>query len=158
MSIRDKHTSIREKHTFIGIIPRILWTLQIISLVAAEHYLGKGFTLNSDAVTVIPSLCFIVTGVASLIWSAVRQFMALSSKGFIKEGPYRFVRHPVHVSAYLIFIGIALIVSSYIWIIILSLFVPVWYKVCRMEERWMLELHGVEYLGYLYRTGMFFPK
>ncbi len=148
----------REKHTFIGIIPSILWTLQIISLVAAELFLGEGFTLNSDAVTVITSLCFMVTGVAFLTWSVVSQFRNLSSKGFIKEGPYRFVRHPLHVSVYLIFIGIALIVSSYLWIIILTLFVPVWYVVCRMEERWMLELHGVEYLGYLYRTGMFFPK
>jgi protein-S-isoprenylcysteine O-methyltransferase Ste14 len=148
----------RERHAVIGIIPSVLWILQLISLLAAERYAGKGFTLSSDAVTSVTSMCFIIVGFLSLTWIIVYHYMARSSRGFIKEGPYKLVRHPLHVSLYLILIGLALIFSSFLWIAILALFVPVWYKVCRMEEEWMLEVHGVGYLEYIYKTGMFFPK
>ncbi len=150
--------SMREKHTAIGIIPSVLWIVQLISLIATERYVGKGFILSSDAFTAVPSLCFILVGFSSLIWIILYHFWARSFRGFIKGGPYKLVRHPMHVSLYLILIGLALIFSSFLWIAILALFVPVWYKVCRMEEKWMIELHGVEYLEYIYKTGMFFPK
>lgn len=148
----------RERHVVIGIIPSVLWVVQLIALMAVELYLGRGFILSSDAFTVVPSLCFIIVGVISLITIMIYHYRARFARGFIKDGPYRLVRHPLHVSLYLVLIGIALIFSSYLWFAILVLFAPVWYKVCRMEEGWMLELHGVEYLEYIYRTGMFFPK
>jgi protein-S-isoprenylcysteine O-methyltransferase Ste14 len=76
----------------------------------------------------------------------------------IETGLYKFIRHPGYLGQLIIFIGISTSISN--WISILAMMVPVTlgflYRI-KVEERFMLEQLGQEYLDYQERTKKIIP-
>jgi len=114
----------------------------------------------------------VVLGIALLIAGAVlRRYcfnalgksftgtvMVASDQAIIQHGPYRFVRHPSYMAAFLMFIGIGLALCS--WISLAILFFAHCYLYGRrvaVEERALLDTLGAPYREYMSRTRRFIP-
>jgi protein-S-isoprenylcysteine O-methyltransferase Ste14 len=77
----------------------------------------------------------------------------------IESGLYKFIRHPGYLGQLIIFIGISTSISN--WLSILVMMIPITlgylYRI-KVEERFMLEQLGEEYLNYQERTNGLIPK
>jgi protein-S-isoprenylcysteine O-methyltransferase Ste14 len=75
----------------------------------------------------------------------------------IIKGAYKLVRHPIYTGLLLMFIGNALIVGRWRGVIAVAiLFISFWFK-SRKEEKWLIEIFGNEYLGYINRSKALIP-
>jgi protein-S-isoprenylcysteine O-methyltransferase Ste14 len=76
----------------------------------------------------------------------------------IETGLYKFIRHPGYLGQLIIFIGISTAISN--WLSILVMMVPITlgylYRI-KVEERFMLEQLGEDYLNYQKRTKRIIP-
>ncbi len=76
----------------------------------------------------------------------------------IETGLYRFIRHPGYLGQLIIFIGISTSISN--WLSILLMLTPITfgylYRI-RIEERFMVEQLGKDYLKYQARTKRIIP-
>jgi protein-S-isoprenylcysteine O-methyltransferase Ste14 len=76
----------------------------------------------------------------------------------IETGLYKFIRHPGYLGQLIIFIGISTSISN--WLSILVMMIPIilgyLYRI-KVEERFMLEQLGEDYLNYQERTKRLIP-
>ena len=76
----------------------------------------------------------------------------------IKNGPYRFIRHPLYASIIWMFLGASLIYFNYLALLAtLCIFIPFMYWRGTQEEK-LLSQEFSEYKNYQSKVGMFFPK
>ena len=76
----------------------------------------------------------------------------------VKEGIYRFVRHPAYSGSLLSFFGLGLCFSNYLSMVIIS--VPIcaaFFHRVRIEEEALVSAFGSEYLDYRASTKRFIP-
>ena len=81
------------------------------------------------------------------------------NRPLIKEGPYRFVRHPIYLGLFVIWLGASLIFFN--WLGIASAFLillPLLYKRAAIEENNLIRSFGEEYRSIIESTGMLFPR
>ncbi|WP_297489078.1 isoprenylcysteine carboxylmethyltransferase family protein [Thermococcus sp.] len=76
----------------------------------------------------------------------------------LKDGPYRFVRHPFYSAFLFLGFGIALFFASVPGMIASLLMVPLWEKLAEIEERELLEYWGREYMEFMETRGRFLPR
>ncbi len=76
----------------------------------------------------------------------------------LKNGPYRFVRHPFYSAFMFLGFGIALFFASVPGMVASLLMVPLWEKLAEMEERELLEYWGREYEEFMETRGRFLPR
>ncbi len=75
----------------------------------------------------------------------------------VKNGPYRWVRHPIYLFQIIILIGVVtLLPTLFSFMLLLIHFVCVVIKASD-EEAYLSAIHGPEYYDYLSSTGRFFP-
>jgi protein-S-isoprenylcysteine O-methyltransferase Ste14 len=83
----------------------------------------------------------------------------LENHKIIETGLYKFIRHPGYLGQLIIFIGISTSISN--WISIFAMMIPVTlgylYRI-KVEERFMLEQLGEDYLKYQERTKRLIPS
>jgi protein-S-isoprenylcysteine O-methyltransferase Ste14 len=76
----------------------------------------------------------------------------------IETGLYKFIRHPGYLGQLIVFIGISTSISN--WLSILVMMIPItlgyFYRI-KVEERFMLEQLGEDYLNYQERTKRLVP-
>jgi len=76
----------------------------------------------------------------------------------LKEGPYRYVRHPFYSSLILISFGMAIFCESILGLAAALLLILLWEKLAEVEERELLERWGEEYREFMKSRGRFFLK
>lgn len=82
----------------------------------------------------------------------------LKGHRLIKEGVYRYIRHPGYLSLLLIFLGIPLVFGSWVGLIIYGgTIIPLILQRIRLEERLLQEHFGKEYTAYKEKTPSLFP-
>jgi protein-S-isoprenylcysteine O-methyltransferase Ste14 len=103
-------------------------------------------------------LLFVLAGV--LLWiSAGRHLNQAQLAGeFATGGPFKYVRHPVYISMYVLSVGLGFLFFTPLWFLVLAAFLPLWYLECRGEEREMIEIYGEKYVEYQEQTRMLVPK
>jgi len=76
----------------------------------------------------------------------------------IETGLYKFIRHPGYLGQMILFLGISISISN--WISILAMMVPITlaylYRI-KVEEKFMIEQLGENYLNYQFRTKRLIP-
>jgi len=76
----------------------------------------------------------------------------------IESGLYKFIRHPGYLGQLIIFIGMSISISN--WLSILFMMIPVTlgflYRI-KVEEKFMVEQLGKDYLNYQERTNRIIP-
>lgn len=66
----------------------------------------------------------------------------------VRDGPYRYVRHPIYTGILLAFVGSAMARNEWRGVLaVLIAFAALWRKL-RLEERWLAEAFGDEYRRY----------
>jgi protein-S-isoprenylcysteine O-methyltransferase Ste14 len=100
----------------------------------------------------------LILGIALFVASSTHLRKALSHNKPAITGPYKYIRHPIYTSMYVISTGLGFLFFTWFWFMIMALFSPFWYLESKEEENEMIRLHGDEYLDYQKSTGMFLPK
>jgi len=104
-----------------------------------------------------PGLVIMIVGFASYCWGVLA--LGRFGSGFvrvipdhkvIRNGPFRFVRHPVYASEILSFIGLGLALQSWVALLIILVAASVYYgNRIRFEERFLASELGDEYFQYM---------
>lgn len=77
----------------------------------------------------------------------------------IMSGPYKYVRHPMYASIYIIHIGFLILTANWlVGILLLAPFTLLYIVRVRSEEQMMLEKFGKKYQDYMKKSGRLFPK
>jgi protein-S-isoprenylcysteine O-methyltransferase Ste14 len=104
--------------------------------------------------------------VVPLIWWTMRSIgtnvsASISTREgatLVTRGPYRWIRHPIYTSGFMIFIGFTLMLGSLLLgAAVLGLLVFIPYRASR-EERNLIGSFGDAYRAYIRRTGRFLPR
>ncbi|MFC2169472.1 methyltransferase family protein [Acidobacteriota bacterium] len=99
---------------------------------------------------------------AALVISVASIFNAASAstKEPVTRGVYRFSRHPIYLSGFLMYISIAICCASWLVLVFAFLWIISWLVVAPVEERLLVEKYGDTYREYMNRTPrwMGFPK
>jgi protein-S-isoprenylcysteine O-methyltransferase Ste14 len=76
----------------------------------------------------------------------------------VKQGIYRFVRHPIYSFQILILTGMTCLLPTLFSLIILIIHYACVFIMTNDEEGYLIDTHGAEYREYLLQTGRFIPK
>jgi len=98
-----------------------------------------------------------IAGILLWIAASLNLNQAAKENKIAVSGPYKVIRHPVYTSIYVLSAGLGLMFFTWLWFIVMTAFIPLWYIECLNEEKEMIKLHGQEYINYRSRTGMFIP-
>ncbi len=80
------------------------------------------------------------------------------SRGVIRHGPFRFVRHPIYLSEILVYIGLLILNISLAAALILVVAIVFLHHISRYEEKLLLAKFGDEYRQYMKDVPMWFPR
>jgi len=137
---------------------RLLRPSMAVSFFVAQLLASRTTYLTNDPVVLAIGVIVTASGVA-VWWSgsaALRGSQRIEK--LATNGPYKYVRHPIYVGMYILFLGIGLVFFSWWWFIVMIVFAPFWYLECRAEEEELMKRYGDEYAEYKKGTGMFLPK
>lgn len=148
----------KTKHILIEILPRLLWVIELTTLIVFESIFFGGPKTTSDNWVLFIGIVLTIWGIYALVTTFYKLAKPMFTKELVTSGPYRYVRHPMYVSMYILLFGLGLIFFSGLWFMIMLAFIPVWYIDCLLEEMQMTDLWGQKYRDYKRRTGMFIPK
>ena len=101
---------------------------------------------------------FVLAGISLLIAASRHLNKAVKAEKIATTGPFKYVRHPIYLGAYVICFGLGLVFFAWAWFAVMILFFPFWYLEGKTEEEEMQKRFGQEYISYQEGTGMFFPK
>jgi protein-S-isoprenylcysteine O-methyltransferase Ste14 len=88
-------------------------------------------------------------------WSGVVQLK--QDHELIVRGPYSIVRHPIYTGLLLAFLGSALAIGEWCALLATAIVAVSFWRKLRLEERWMRELFGEQYLNYMHRVKALVP-
>ncbi len=146
-----------------------LWWLYVLitlgyalSFAIGATKIGRIYTWNTIFVV---GMAVFVIGFIIRIHSllTLKQFFTYSvarveNHKIIETGLYKFIRHPGYLGQLIIFIGISILISN--WLSILFMMIPItlgYLNRMKVEERFMLEQLGEDYLNYRARTKRLIP-
>ncbi len=75
----------------------------------------------------------------------------------VREGPYRWIRHPIYTGILLGFVGSAIARDEWRGVLAVVIAGAALWRKLRMEERWMLGLFGEQYEQYRRDTWALIP-
>ena len=116
------------------------------------------FSLNPFAISIK------ILSVGLMIWSRIsfgrRSFHAAADTtegGLVTNGPYRWLRHPIYTAA-IIFFGSCLISDHHIEVLLCLLLIVLGFLVrINLEEKFLAETYGQEFVEYRSRTQKIIP-
>ena len=83
----------------------------------------------------------------------------LQGQAIVEQGVYGWLRHPLYVAAFLIWLAVALAYGSVLALVVFAVYVvPIYLLYIREEERLMIERYGDTYRDYRERVGGLFPR
>lgn len=144
-----------------------LFVIMFLGLVAAALD-PTGLAANSGGVIRAESLsainmALLAIGLLMFVVGAVIRFVAIATlkRNFsgalriradhilVKNGIYKWVRHPAYLGAILLFTGIPVMLSSLLGLLVMLLLVPYLLHRIKLEESMMIERFGKEYEDYM---------
>ena len=87
-----------------------------------------------------------------LLTLSIINFSTPSDSGFNQNGLYRLSRNPMYVAYFICLIGIASLVQSFIFLVVVFLFQISAHWIILSEERWCVGQFGANYLLYMKRV------
>lgn len=109
------------------------------------------------------SLAFL--GLAIIVWGKLtlgrnysNQLLIFQGHELVQQGPYKFVRHPIYTGGLLAFVGLGLLVQSWVDLVItLIMFGVVFEYRMSVEEKILISEFGDQYLSYSKRVRRLIP-
>jgi len=76
----------------------------------------------------------------------------------VRDGPYRYVRHPIYTGLLLAFIGCAVARNEWRGVLAIAIIYAGFWRKLKLEERWMTEQFGDEYRRYIAEVPALVPN
>jgi protein-S-isoprenylcysteine O-methyltransferase Ste14 len=128
-------------------------------LLLLSRGLGGAEISNQPMLVRIAGLILMGTWVCWHFWSITYIKSWWRSDKLCTTGPYGFVRHPMYAGGlFLAGPGLALILNSWVVLLLTAIMYPVWSRLVRNEEKLMTAVFGDDYRSYAARTRRFFPR
>jgi protein-S-isoprenylcysteine O-methyltransferase Ste14 len=119
---------------YLRVVGLVIYFLGLILIGATHHYLGKN-------------------------WHTILDSENYKTKEFVKKGPYKFIRHPMYLSAFMIIIGLGIFTLNWLFLIIpFVVYLMIYLKQIKKEEKALVDGFGERYEEYIKETGRIFPK
>jgi len=148
-------------HTFMEtIFPFFIAYIPIIiSLLPYNSFLGCNILNSPKLQNIIFFIILIgyILNIISLITIRKSFAVMIESRYFIKNGIYRFIRHPAYLSHLIIFFGFLILHFSPLSLALYIIFVTGQILRAKMEENKLIETFP-DYITYKNKTGMFIPS
>lgn len=136
----------------------ILRPLFAICLFLSQFLSQRNTVFTDNVYMILTGILLLLLGILILMFSSSQNKEARNEKKIASGGPYKYIRHPIYTSMYILTGGLGLIFFTWYWFIVMVAFIPFWYMECRAEEKEMIKMYGEEYIKYRDKTGMFIPK
>ena len=114
--------------------------------------------LSENEYLLVAGFLLAFAGIVLFIMASAKLTGAMKERKLTVKGPYRFVRHPIYLSIYILSSGLGLIFFAWLWFVVLAAFLPLWLLECRNEEKELITSFGKEYEEYKEHTGMIIPR
>ena len=157
-----------------GLKERVLW---LGWMVIVGGWIGQSFLIGRPdipLVSLIPPLVhlfglflgplLLVGGYAGTLWcyralgDAWRLGIRRREKTvLVKNGPYRFVRHPIYLFQIVMLVGVAILLPTMFSFLIIGVHLLCVFIKALDEETYLKKVHGSDYAEYQRRTGRFLP-
>lgn len=85
----------------------------------------------------------------AIIGLSIYSFTQSNATGFSQTGIYQFSRHPMYVGYYSFYLGLGLMMSSFLYLVVLMIFQICTHQIILAEEKWCLETFGTLYSTYM---------
>ena len=123
----------------------------------AQVDLAALLTVVSGAVLAAVGLALSVWSFLSLPTVSVGHYV-LKEQSVVETGPYGWVRHPIYLGVFLIWLALALAFRSVATLLLTVVYViPAYLVYIRSEEEMMAGAYGAAYADYYRRVGRLFP-
>jgi protein-S-isoprenylcysteine O-methyltransferase Ste14 len=161
---RNIGSSAYEKCTRYRLISGIFMGICIINYVVYYFYplpfMPQSFPWNWWISAVITLLILLPAGYLFLkgIKDAGEETMVVKKEHTLYGGIYTKIRHPQALGEITLWWIIALVLNSPFLFAFSFVWIPIFYVMCRAEERDLLIRYGEEYREYMERTGFLIPK
>lgn len=122
-------------------------------------------------ISIIHNLPFEILGIILIILGAILTTIAMFQLGIsariyipkqktklITSGLYRFCRNPAYIGMYLSFLGLFFLLTSFLYLIGLCLFLMNQHFRILQEEKFLTNSFGAEYEEYMHKVGRYLPK
>ncbi|MFQ6062567.1 MAG: methyltransferase family protein [Methanosarcinales archaeon] len=144
-------------------LPGVLNGLTGIGVLIVSFWVDHRLPIPKEAAK--PLGIFIVfIGMSLVVWAIVHIREAIMGdvepilKVLVKEGPYRFVRHPVYLGMTIALIGVAVALRSLLGLIgVFLLYLPSGVYRAKLEEKALAQKFGAEWENYTKQTGFILP-
>jgi protein-S-isoprenylcysteine O-methyltransferase Ste14 len=113
------------------------------------------FHLVVSALFLVPGAWIAINGVKEVTLKVAETHR---TDKIIITGVYSIVRHPQHLGALLVHMGISFLFSAWYSLLFTPLMVVLIYLISRKEEEELIREFGKEYEDYKKKVGMFLPK
>ncbi len=145
----------------------VVYALALAGIVLANIALKYPFMKlpGSRSAQLMIAICLVMAGVLMRFWSfkALGKFfsrivMVQKNQKVVKNGPYKFIRHPSYLAGIIIFLGYGVFLGSWISLTLVVLFLLIGY-LYRMgvEEKFLSRTLGKEYINYMDKTKRLIP-
>lgn len=167
-TIKGKIANYRNKKTKKTSLRNIIerFPISFTTFLIFIQFLGlKILPFTDNLVTLSIGFIFLVFGVYISIsgrealgtnWTAGYEYQIKRDHLLIKEGIYKYIRHPIYTGMLLIFFGAEIIIQSYLFLFVVLIFLQFLYW-ARREEILLTYHFGKEYKIYMKSSKMFIP-
>ena len=128
-----------------------------VCLFLSQFTSNRNTFFTDNLYMILPGLVITIAGVSLWLAASIHLGRAKETDVMATSGPFKYIRHPVYVSVYLLSIGLGFLFFAWLWFLVMVVFIPLWWLESKAEEKEMLEKYGEKYVDYQKRTKMFIP-
>ena len=140
-----------------GTEAQIIWSVYISQLLAVleASYLRYPNSVKWNIITTV-SLIIMILGLILRMWSIYTlgnyftMHLAIQKEHkIIRKGPYRYLRHPSYVGAFLTYLGTTVFLHSWFSLMVAAVILSIaWLRRMHYEEKLLIDKFGEEYTTY----------
>jgi protein-S-isoprenylcysteine O-methyltransferase Ste14 len=164
IGVEMAETSLREKngeHPAGDAGQVILFCVFLIVWVADSLFL-RWTTFPAASVSLVLRLVVAAAVLAVAVWLVRASHFIVSGderpSEVVRSGPFRYVRHPLYLSAVLLYVGLTIATLSLLSVAVLVVILLFYDFIAGYEERLLLAKFGEPYQCYRRATGKWLPK
>ncbi len=138
----------------------------LLFLIATQLFGKKNiFPMHQDIWVVVAGFLLVVIGVVGAfaakrqlgnLWVYAAASRVTPKQKLVTSGVYKIVRHPIYAGFVVSYVGMELLMGSWLWISFLFFFIPFFLQ-AKKEETLLVAHFGKKYTDYQLRTKMLIP-
>jgi len=133
----------------VGVIGNLFWLLALCYSVFLPLQVSTTWFYIGLSVFIIGLISMAI---------ATYNFIVTPTEQLITKGAYKYSRHPMYLATFFICLGAGIAAISWLFIFLSIIMAFCFYQEALIEEKYLLDKFGDEYLEYQSKVGTVFPK